>query len=127
MLRTIGLAAAIAGGMVSAAYAFDDTALDAQMQALTAAIRLGERCGARLDVEGKAGVSSAECVAFTNEFQRLWRTREALNMQVEGLIAPYRDGQRPCDNGCATALVKLDQSKSMVIYYLDYVDFLHTM
>lgn len=109
------------------AQAFDDAALAAEADTLKQVIALGGRCGDRLDVDGRDAIASDACAAYTERFASLWQTRDGLNAEVAALTAPYQNGDRPCDEQCARDLVQLDQLKTMVIYFLDYIDFLKTM
>lgn len=125
--QTAGLIAAALCGLMAAAHAFDDTVLGAQIRMFERMTALGSRCSERLDVDGKNAVSGGVCGEYTEKFYAQWRSREDLIAQTNELVAPYQNGEKECTGPCAGLLVHVDQLKTTVIYYLDYIDFLRDM
>ncbi len=122
-----GLTAAVMSGAYFPAHALDDMLLAAQIDTLKQMTALGRRCSDRLDIDGKAAATGGVCGEYAEKFHVLWQSRNGLDGQINDLVAPYRNGGKACDGRCADVLVQIDQLKTTVIYYLDYIDFLKDM
>lgn len=124
--RNLSLLVSITTAIIIAApgYAADDSRARALTATLSNLNALGARCGNELDIQGYKAVAGATCSTFTKNFQASWHSRDSMDTEVDAYMAPLETGDPPCDEACLATLQHIDQLRTLVHYYLDYIDYL---
>ena len=124
--RRLSFLVCIAAAIIIAApgNAADDSRTLALITTLSNLNAQGARCGDELDINGYEAISGATCTRFTKNFQASWRDSDLMDKEVAAYMEPLETGDPPCDQACLSTLQHIDQLKTLVHYYLDYIDYL---
>jgi len=83
---------------------------------------MADACGEHMNYYGKKALEGAVCKEFNETFYGKWPTRDSLQQEVEYYTLRLEQGDLVCES-CKLMLVRVEELRITITYYLDYMDF----
>jgi len=84
---------------------------------------MADACGEHMNYYGKKALEGAVCKEFGQAFYEIWPNRESLQQKVEDYTLRIELEEPTCDL-CKIMLLRVEELRITVVYYLDYMDFI---